>query len=733
MSSEVHNLVLKADSGSIRRATQDLDKLTNAANDTEASATSVGRNLSGGFGKAAIAATAFVAAAGAVYAATKAIVTEAIEAEREQAQLAAVLTSTGGAAGYAQSTLNDMADTLAKSAGLTAGEVTRAQTALLAFTNITGEQFPAAMQAAADMAARTGMSIQQTTELIGRSLDVPSQGMAALSKQGFRFSDAQKVVVKQLEETGKTAEAQAIILDSLTSTYGGAASAARNTLGGAISALKSTIVDSMGVSTTQFEGATKSLNELNDTLMDPNVQSGIKLLTSSLASLGNEVVRLGVGFLEAAAQAPAFFQWLIGKTDLSNMSQVHLRLGDIEADIAELNKKREEGVSLTAMEWQTMGALMKEQKELNKAVQAYNDKIKEKKAEQEAAKKAADEKAKADAAAAKVEAERVKREEEKKRTLEEAARLDEQRKKAILERAEALKFEAETLRMTAEQAELYKLRMMGADDQIMMQIRAYMKEILEYKKITAEIDADFEGAMGKGSADPGGLTAMTTEFGEPSGGKTGTELEQERYEKKRERMKEYNELFLTDDMERKRLELELEAEHQANLLSLQEKGQLDMKALQEMSWESRFKLANSTLNDLISLSGTSNEKMLKAQRIVGASSALISTLQGQATALVGPFPGNLVAAATVGAAGMGFVNAIKSGSKASSRVSASTPSTAGTLQAEQQAPPPRQQVDFQFSTNGRSIFRDEEVKSMMEQIAERLKDGDVSMGGVAFV
>lgn len=174
-------------------------------------------------------------AVGAVF---QKFIAETKQAEQEQAQLQAVLKSTGNAAGYSQERLNQMADAMQQSLGVAAGDVNSAQTVLLAFTNIVGDKLPAALQAAADHAARTGSTIQASAEIMGRALDVPSVGMASLQKQGFKFSESQIEVARELERTGQIAEAQQMVLDSLNESYGGAAAAARDTFGGALTALQ---------------------------------------------------------------------------------------------------------------------------------------------------------------------------------------------------------------------------------------------------------------------------------------------------------------------------------------------------------------------------------------------------------------------------------------------------------------------------------------------------------------
>lgn len=224
------------------------------------------------------------------------MITETKNASAEQAQLAAVLKSTGQAAGFTQDQLNGMADSMESVTAISAGDITNAQIALLAFTGIVGDQLPRALQAAADMSARTGMDIKSSAETIGRALDVPSKGMAALSRQGFRFTDSQKEVIKQLEATGRTAEAQGIILNALEETYGGAAIAARGTLGGAFQALNNTI-DGLLTDDSGLPGVVGAVENLNTLLGDDGVKQGLSNFTGGLIGFGTAIVNFlaGVG------------------------------------------------------------------------------------------------------------------------------------------------------------------------------------------------------------------------------------------------------------------------------------------------------------------------------------------------------------------------------------------------------------------------------------------------------
>lgn len=211
-------------------------------------------------------------------------VTESKNAQNEQAQLAAVLKSTGEAAGYTADQLNDMATAMAGKSIFDDGDINRAQTRLLSYTNVVGEQFPEALQAAIDMATRLGTTVEQASETVGKALDVPAEGLSALSKQGFRFTEAQEKLVASLQSTGRTAEAQKIILDAMKSAYGGAAEAARNTFGGAIAALQNQLNSLMTGSDGSLQGTASAINDLTRTLSSQEVKSAFDSLTTLLAN-----------------------------------------------------------------------------------------------------------------------------------------------------------------------------------------------------------------------------------------------------------------------------------------------------------------------------------------------------------------------------------------------------------------------------------------------------------------
>lgn len=254
------------------------------------------------------------------------VINETRHAEQEQAQLAAVLRSTGQAAGFSREQLNKMADAMSAASLVSAGEINQAQTTLLAFTGIVGDEFPRALQSAIDMAQRTGMTVVSAAETIGRALDVPSKGLAALSRQGFRFTEEQKKLAEQLEDAGKTAEAQGIILKALEESYGGAAQAARDTFGGAITALQNQLNSLMTGSDGSLDDAKDAVNELTDALGGDDAKQAFSAVTNWVISLTSALAGMVVQFGLGLQYSDGFFDAMVkyGMADPFKSSAEHL-------------------------------------------------------------------------------------------------------------------------------------------------------------------------------------------------------------------------------------------------------------------------------------------------------------------------------------------------------------------------------------------------------------------------
>lgn len=213
------------------------DSFAQAARDAKVSVTSIDLSM-------ATLAKGFAAVGGGALLGM--FIAETVAAQNELAQLNAALKSTGQAAGFNSKQLTDMADKMAKATIQSSGEIVNAQTRLLSYTSIVGENFPRALQLAIDQSVRLGENITQSAETIGKALEYPTEGISALTKQGFRFTEQQKDMLASLVEGGRLAEAQAMVMGVMEESYAGAGKAARETLGGALIGLKESFNDLLG-------------------------------------------------------------------------------------------------------------------------------------------------------------------------------------------------------------------------------------------------------------------------------------------------------------------------------------------------------------------------------------------------------------------------------------------------------------------------------------------------------
>src|SRR3990167_896688 len=152
-----------------------------------------------------------------------AIIEQAKKAEQAENRITAVLRATGEAAGFTKIQLDAMADSMALSTQFDDESIRGAQAEILKFRNIHGEVFTDALKLSADVAAFFGEDIPEAAAKLGRSLVDPETAFGLLKRAGIDLSDQQKDMIKKLQETGQTAEAQRVILDRLKGSFAGTA------------------------------------------------------------------------------------------------------------------------------------------------------------------------------------------------------------------------------------------------------------------------------------------------------------------------------------------------------------------------------------------------------------------------------------------------------------------------------------------------------------------------------
>jgi hypothetical protein len=308
MSDDMAKLGFDVDSRNVRKAKDDVQKFGETGTKTEASISKSTRKISKSFNGMAVGATqaltrmvlglATVVAAGA---GLNKFISATVESDASQAQLAAAILSTGGAANRTIDQLNQNAAALQ---GVTkfGDEATNAmQGVLLTFTQIQGGVFDHATVATMDLATAMGTDLKSAALQVGKALNDPVLGMTALSRSGIQFTEAQKEIVKGMIATNDVAGAQAIILAELDKQFGGSAAAARDTLGGALTALGNAFGDLFEVSKDGSKALRAAVEGLLETISDPKFVAAIQSLGVAMFGMA-EIAMKGIQGIVGAFQ-----------------------------------------------------------------------------------------------------------------------------------------------------------------------------------------------------------------------------------------------------------------------------------------------------------------------------------------------------------------------------------------------------------------------------------------------
>jgi phage-related protein len=186
---------------------------------------------------AKIGAVAFAAVGGAALVMGKKLLDAGERAATSNARIEQITKSMGqfeGATDQVTDRLVKLAEKTAKLVGVDQNLIKEGQALLLTFKSVSadadkvGGVFDRATKAAIDLAAAGFGSVTTNAVQLGKALEDPIKGLAALGKSGVTFTAEQKELIKTLVETGRVAEAQEIILKAVETQVGGTAEATSN-------------------------------------------------------------------------------------------------------------------------------------------------------------------------------------------------------------------------------------------------------------------------------------------------------------------------------------------------------------------------------------------------------------------------------------------------------------------------------------------------------------------------
>jgi hypothetical protein len=238
------------------------------------------------------------------------LVSAAYESQKVMKQTEAIVTATGGAANKSAVQVQKLADSLSLKTGLDDEAIQTSLNLLLTFKQVRNEAgkgndvFDRAAMAMLDLGNVFGSS-DAAAKMLGKALSDPVRGVTALARAGVNFSQQQRDQIKTLVASGKTLEAQKLILAEVESQVGGTAAAG------------ATSFDRMRV-------AVDNVMESLGTLLLPLVEKFSNYVITNIVPVferfseivGKNGVGAGINYLAGSAVKAIFNMGKLGKTIL---------------------------------------------------------------------------------------------------------------------------------------------------------------------------------------------------------------------------------------------------------------------------------------------------------------------------------------------------------------------------------------------------------------------------------
>jgi phage-related protein len=234
------------------------------------------------------------------------------------AQSAAAVKATGGAAGVSAKQVDALAQSLEGQTATQAESIQQGANLLLTFKGVQNEAgkgndiFNQTTAAAVDMARAMGTDVPSAALQLGKALNDPAQGLTRLTRSGVTFTKEQTAQIKALQASGDKLGAQKIILAELNNEFGGSGAAYAKTYEGSLYRLSDAVGDfgeaiataAMPALTRLIDTGTKIANWATNSGVIEKTAAGIG---AAFAGLSGVIARVVVAFkgggLEGALSA----------------------------------------------------------------------------------------------------------------------------------------------------------------------------------------------------------------------------------------------------------------------------------------------------------------------------------------------------------------------------------------------------------------------------------------------
>lgn len=269
------------------------------------------RNMSGIGRAAAGLAKGFAVAAAGVSALAVVGARELQEQAKVSAQTAVVLRNVGKASQLTAKQVEGLASALQASTGAADDEIQAASNVILRFGLITKSGKAAEQQlremtsTALDLSVATGRDLSASAQALGRALASPEKAAGALRRAGIVLTDQQREQIKTMVESGRVADAQAVVLGLVQQRVKGSAQAFGNTLPG------------------QIERAKRSFEDLAENTLAalaPALSKVVPVIVKAIQGIAPVIAQVGTIIAQLADELisnPAFRQFAATLRDLA--------------------------------------------------------------------------------------------------------------------------------------------------------------------------------------------------------------------------------------------------------------------------------------------------------------------------------------------------------------------------------------------------------------------------------
>jgi hypothetical protein len=284
------------------------------------------------------------AAAGAVIAGAGVLIgrslADAAESQKVFAQTEAVLKSTGTTANGTAKDIAALASSLQKSTAFNDEAILAGQNLLLTFKGVRNEVgegndiFNQASEAMLDFARAQNVDASSAAIKLGKALQDPIRGVAALRKSGVDFTKDQMDMIKALQESGDLMGAQKIVLAELQTQFGGSAAAYAKTFTGQVESMNNELNDlSEEIGFMVMPAVQDLISELRDLIpvIGPQLKAAIKSI--DIPSLVTSVINLSKFLVENATTIANSIVAIFALNTAFKAMQVAIALGSVAVQL----------------------------------------------------------------------------------------------------------------------------------------------------------------------------------------------------------------------------------------------------------------------------------------------------------------------------------------------------------------------------------------------------------------